>query len=297
MITRLLAIVAALGMVFGAYVYRYGMPGGDGKGADVGPSGDRAGAIVCASELGEDVCDALGDEVTIEPAATTAARLLGARTRADGGVAVWLTPGPWADMVEEGRSGTSLFDDEAVLATTPLVAVVKKGRTPAVCAPSMTWKCLADAVQDPANSVGAEPATSPTGLFTRAGILVGVFGNTAFGSNDFPDAQPTLDAFRARADDAAARGAKDLTRFLTVAPGVPLYLTTRAGAIAGPSVDIVVPEPVISVHATVATAGDQQVDRKAVAKALVAAGWANGRDSASGLPSPGVLLALREAVQ
>jgi hypothetical protein len=200
-------------------------------------------------------------------------------------------------MVEEGRSGTSLFDDQAVLATTPLVAVVKKGRAPAACAPNVTWKCLADGVQDPANSLGAEPAGTPIGLFTRAGILVGFFGNTAFGSNDFPDAQPTLDAFRARTDDAAARGAKDLTRFLTVAPSVPLYLTTRAGAIAGPSVDVVVPEPVISVHATVATAGDQQVDRKAVAKALVAAGWANGRDSATGLPSPGVLVALREAVE
>ena len=300
MVARLLAIVGALGMIFGAYVFRYGMPGDGGDGGDNGSNGegDRAGAVICASELGADVCDAMG-AATVEPAATTADRLVGARNADEANIDTWLTSGPWPAMVDEARSLRSLpplFEEQEVLATTPLVALVKKGKTPAPCATGMTWKCIGEAAQDPVNRLGIEESTRTTGLLVRAGLLVGVFGNADFGSNDFPDAQGTLDAFSARNRDAISRGATDLQRFLISAPDVPLYLTTRAASVASPAVDLSVIAPTINAQATVAsTDGDADLDREQVVEALEAAGWVPGRGGAAGLPSPGVLLALREA--
>jgi hypothetical protein len=296
---RLLAIVAALGMIVGAYVYRYGVPGGGG--GDDGPDGDggaAAGAVVCASELGP-VCDAIPG-ATVESAGTTADRLLSVRNVGEAGVRAWLTPGPWPAMVDEGRSLRSLsplFEEQTVLASTPLVALVKKGKAPAGCGTAVTWACLGQAAQDPVNRIGIEDATRSTGLFVRAGVLVGAFGNADFGSNDFPDAQSTLDAFATRNRDAIARGATDLQRFLVSAPDVPLYLTTRAASVTNPTVDLAVPSPTLNVQAILATTGgDGGVDRDRIVEGLEAAGWVPGRGGAAGLPSPGVLLALREAL-
>lgn len=299
MVSRVLAILAAVGMIAGAYVYRYGIPGGDAEGGGGGTGGADTGEVICASELGP-VCDAI-EGATVEPAGATADRLSDARRASEANVGAWLAPGPWAAMVDEGRSLRSLpplFEEEEVLASTPLVALVKKGKAPASCGGGgITWACLGQAAQDPANRVGIDDATRTTGLLVRAGILVGHFGTADFGSNDFPDAQATIDAFGERNREAVARGAVDLQRFLISSPDVPLFLTTRAASAANASVDVVAIAPGINVLATLAR-GDRGpgLDEDEVGEALAAAGWARGSGDAGELPSPGVLLALREAL-
>ena len=298
MASRILAILAAVGMIAGASVYRYGMPGGDGDGG-TGDDDGRAGALVCAAELGS-VCDALPG-AQVQPAAMTFERLVAARSVAEAGVADWVAPGPWADMVDESRSLKSLpplFEERRVVAATPIVAVVKKGKTPQNCGPSITWTCLADAVDDPINRVGTEPAERPVGLFVRAGILVGRFGGTEFGSNDFGDAQGTLDAFATRNREAVTRGATDLQRFLISAPDVPLFLTTAAAAVESPAVVNLGISPQIDVQVIVASRnGEPGVDVERLVDALEADRWVPVSAGDAGLPSPGVLVALREALQ
>ena len=295
MASRVLAVVAALGMIAGAYVYRYGAPGGDGSGGGSGRDA-AAGAVICASELGP-ACDALPG-ATVERAAETAERLADARTVPEAGVRTWVAPGPWAAMVDEERRLRKLpplFTKDEVVASTPLVALVKKGKTPASCGTAITWQCLGEAAQDPVNRIGVEPS-QPTDLLVRAAVLVGFFGTTEFGSNDFPEAQPVLDAFGARNAEASARGATDLQRFLISAPDVPLYLTNDAAALVNPTVDVVVPTPKIVLQAVASSRADQDVDLGGLRKSLEAAGWSRGGAGGSGLPSPGVLLALREAL-
>jgi hypothetical protein len=105
-----------------------------------------------------------------------------------------------------------------------------------------------------------------------------------------------LDNVEARISEASAKGATDLTRFLRAAPEVSAFLTTRQAASSFPG--IVVPAPPSAIPATLATATgarDSGVDRGKVTKALTEAGWKAGPVAGSGgLPSPGVLLALRE---
>jgi hypothetical protein len=308
-ISRILAVIGALGMVFGAYVFRYGMPGGDGGGTDDGGGGrGDGGALVCAAELGEDVCAALGDGVTVEPAATTAKRLLAARGLGDAGITGWVAPGPWPAMVDSGRSLSSkpaLFAAGARigLSSTPLVAVARKGQLPAGCDP-VAWKCLGDAAQDPTFRLGGDPATTSSGVFVRAAALAGYFGRADYATNDLDEdvgARPWLDNVNGRLAAAAGFGAGSLQSFVLQQGSARAYLTTgatAAGVAGGGQFHVRTPAPAAKVVAafTPAATRGARIDAGAVRKALRAAGWADAQPSATdeGLPSPGVLLALSE---
>lgn len=302
MVARVLAVVAAVAMIVGAVAYRSSR---DSSSTVSAGSPDVRLGVVCASELGA-VCDALSG-ATVEPAAVTADRLLGARSAAEGGVAAWLAPGPWAAMVDAGRRTAALpklFEGRGeVLGRTELVAVVRKGQTPSACVgAAVSWKCLGDAAQEPSFRIGGDPADHAIGLFVRAAALSGFIGNTTFGSNDIEDAAAGwLANVDARLDAAPGFGATSLQQFLVTPGSARAYLTTGAAAATSPSpgVDVVTPTPAAGIEVVLARTtedgGDVSVAK--VTSALRQAKWDAGRLSGDdGLPSPGVLLALREVV-
>lgn len=293
MAARILAFVGAVAMIVGAVAYKYPRGGAGGGGGEV------ATTIVCASELGV-VCDSIPDAL-VEPAGTTTDRLVAARGPTEADVVAWLAPGPWAAMVDDARklaNKGALFTDHEALARTPVVAVAKKDRLPAACAPTASWKCIADAVnQDQRFLVAADSFEAPPGLFVRAAILTGVFGDANYASNDLEQAQDLLANLDARVGQARARNATDLQRFLIQAPDVAAYLTTAASAgAAPPTVTVVIPGPAASVDAVLARSGKlpRAFDRSETERSLRSAGWAGPGTADDGLPSPGVLLALRD---
>ncbi len=292
MFARVLAFVAAVSMVAGAFVYRYGLPGGASGGSRA------AGTVVCASELGP-VCQSIPAAV-VEPAGTTTDRLIAARGPDETELLAWLAPGPWAAMVDDARklaNKPTLFTGFEALGRTPVVAVAKQGRLPPACATTPSWKCLADAVdQDPRLLIGADTPESPSGLFVRAAVLNGFFGDASYASNDLDRAEDLLANLEARVGQARARNATDLQRFLIQAPDVAVYLTTAATAgTPPPTVTVVNPAPATSVDAVLATTGKlpRSFDKQATARSLLSEGWAGPGSGDDGLPSPGVLLALR----
>jgi hypothetical protein len=318
MIARVLAVLAALAMIVGAFVYRYGSPfdGGSGNGHGDGSNGTGSAepAVVCAAELGQDVCDAIdagGRRVVVEPAATTADRLIKARGFGDADVAGWLAPGPWAAMVNEGRrlgSKAVLFNSKGRnLADTPLVAVSRKGQVLPGCDPAaVTWRCIGDASQQPATRIGADPPSSSSRLFLRAAALDGLFGNATWATNDLdappegtPDPNTWLGNLDQRLGQAPGFGAPTLGDFVVKPGSVTVFLTTGAAATGAPasSFDARTPTPAVKIAATYTAAaqGGHQIDTDRAAKALATAGWTVQSGAKNeGLPSPGVLLALRE---
>jgi hypothetical protein len=286
-------------MVFGAFVYRYGMPGGDGTDGGGGAGGPAA--VVCAEELGS-ACDAVPGDVVVEPAAVTAKRLIVARGPDDAEIGGWIAPGPWPAMVDAARRGKpALFGRAQPLASTTLVAVARKGQLPTGCAP-VTWKCLGDAAQDPAFRIGADPATTPIGLFTRAAALGGFFGRPDFATNDLdeqPDARSWYDNLNARLAAAAGFGAGSIERFTQVQGSARVYLTTDAAARSlrgNAQFEVVAPTATARVVTafTPAADGGRRLDTGPVTAALTVAGWTTQGTADEGLPSPGVLLALSE---
>jgi hypothetical protein len=312
-VARALAVIAAVAMIVGAFVYRYGSPF-DGGGSDGGDGGDSPAApVYCAAELGADVCEAVdaGDrEVVTEPASATADRLIKARGFDDADVAGWLAPGPWAQMVDAQRRLASrpvLFASKGRgLADTPLVAVTRKGQPIPGCPAEVDWRCIGDAAQNGSYRIGADANGTSSHLFLRAAALSGLFGNTNWATNDLdappegvPDPTSWLAALDQRLAQAPGFGAPSVGDFVVKPGSVALFLTTGAGATSAPggSFDVRTPAPAATIAATynASDQGGHQIDADEAADALGAAGWTVRPDAKTqGLPSPGVLLALRE---
>lgn len=291
MLARLLASVLAVAMVAGAIAYR--------SSRDAGGGGADKGVIVCARELGR-VCDAVPGAQR-EPASETADRLAGVATRAEADVVAWLAPGPWAAMVDEQRRQAPLFDRSEVLGTTNLVAVIRKGQPITGCESEVTWRCLGDAAQDPAFRIAGAPPDEAYGLFVRAAALGGLLGPDYFINDVEDEALGWLSNLNDRLAAAPRFGATSLQQFLVIPGSARAYLTSAASSAqldAKASADVATPAPVATVGATLVTVKGASVDRKALATALAAAGWEAGPVSGDdGLPSPGVLLALRELLR
>jgi hypothetical protein len=267
-LARALAIIGAIAMVVGAFVFRYGSPfegsGGGGNGGS--DRGSDAAPVYCAEELGADVCDAVdagGREVKVEPAATTADRLIGARTAAEADIAGWLAPGPWPAMVDSQRRLASrpvLFASKGRgLASTPLVAVTRKGQTVPGCPAEPTWRCIGDAAQTGTYRIGADADGTASRLFLRAAALDGLFGNAGWATNDLdsppegvPDPTSWLAALDQRLAQAPGFGAPSVGDFVVKPGSVGLFLTTGAAAKGAPpaSFDVRTPSPAATIAAT-----------------------------------------------
>ena len=301
---RLLAVVAAVGMVAAATLLRDGLDDDDEAGGGDGPV-----VLICATDLAA-ACQALGSAVEVreEDPAVTAAAL------AEGDVAEdvdgWITSTAWLE-VTQGRAPGALGDARA-LATSPAVVATAPGRFEAIsdlCAGEDVWVCLGgNAGEDWADlddgtnaswrelKVGLTDPDLALGLPVLASASAGFFGTTEFSANDSRFSE--FESWLGNLAEPSASGDPDPARTLATRPGT----YSAAGAV-GAVVDQFAPrdvgriEPTVPVAATAAAVavagGDGLPDTDAVREALLDAGWsaADGDDLAPTL-KPGVMAAL-----
>ncbi len=301
--SRLLAVLGAVAMIVAAVAVRSAIddPGGGGSSPGTGP-GPGGGAVVCDRAL----ADACPPSSRTDEAPDTAAQLLGAP--ADRAAPAWVTVGPWPQMVDETRkirSQEPVFSRTTAIASTRLVAVVKKGRL--ACQP-VTWKCIGDAVAAKTLTVAAPDARRSLGLLVRvaavAGFLGGPPGSTADVTED-PGAMSWLGGLETAIADGRQRANTDLAGWISQFPAsTDAFLTTEADATAirgsrvASQVDVVVPEPAVVAQAVVGESGRGGFDSTGLRDRLAAAGWNTAPASgATGLPSPDVLYALGQVVR
>ena len=273
---RVLAALAAAAMVVGAVVIRSQVLEGDER-AGSSSSGRQ---LVCARELPDGVCD---EEADLDD--TIDALLADEPTDFS-----WVAPGPWADAI--AASGGSAFEETEPIAATDLVVVMF--RTPPQCGTGAdTWKCIGEAAA--AGRVAAPSRATATRVLARAAMLGGFIGRTDYAINDLDEVPGALDfiaGVERGIEQARSRQASTLGDFVVRrGASADAFITTAAEAPAT-GAQVAIPEPLARVVATLAS-DDADADR--VRDRLVSKNWtALTTAPETGLPSPGVLLALRE---
>lgn len=237
---RVLALVAAVAMVAGAVVVRARLSGEDvalpGPGGTAieerTPAGDVEGplTLTCPPEL-ETVCTgiqpATGDrpvQVTIEPAADTAATLASATTDTPGAPQAWLVPAPWTEVAGALRDPAAgpVVEPSAtgVLARSPLVLAVWEDRAAALdtaCGEPLDWTCVGEQAgrswTDDLSLDGAAgrvrpahqaPEVGATGLLVLGQAVAAFAGTADLGAQALDD--PTFAGWFAGLEDAVPAG-------------------------------------------------------------------------------------------
>lgn len=303
---RVVAVLAALGLIVGAIFVRRSLDGngdGDGQVTDGKPTTMH---VVCAEEL-RTACEALGFgprfDIDIEDAAVTADKLQ--QEGASDVLDIWAVPHPWPDIIDDARTRAGL---------TPLFAdastVVGSSRLVAVGDPSLDgcdWKCLGERGAGGLR-LGSRPlATSGLGVLTVGAAAAGWFGGPSFATNDF---DPAFDRWLAGFVGATEETANPVTQLLQSRAFFDVALSFEAEA--GPALEnaspdrteglaLLRPAPAASLDAVVVTAPNGLASESddlaaSLQQALAAAGWSHSPTGPNGLPSPGVLIALRDRV-
>ena len=288
MAARLLAFVAAVGMVVASLAVRARLDGGERAAGD-GPEL----RLVCATELAA-ACTALSEEgvrTKVEPAGATADRLSKDGPEGPASLDGWLVASPWPDIVRGARQRAGLetsLDDGPVPARTPLVLTAWKERLDVLarrCAGGqLTWRCWGDTAGQPWATLGGPPSWAQVkpghadvseagGVATLGAATAGFFGRTDLARADLEED----DAYRAwlarleRAVNFRPIGGSPLRDMLVKGP-VDYELVATTEAEAGPLVAssarpdrpvVIYPSPVATVDAVLATAPGTQGDRLA----------------------------------
>ena len=317
---RLVALLVAVGLVVVAVVIRNGIDNGGG-----GASAGGKLHLVCTPEL-ESVCKGLGSDVdvTVQDPGPLADKL--EKATGDPGIDGWLTPGPWAEMVEAARKGAGaekLLAIGSALGRTRVGLAVWPDRLAVMLAAcpnrQIGWKCFGDAVGKgtwtalggPAAwgqiSIGfPDPPNDATGLAALGAATVGYFGKTDLSSTDLDD--PGFRSWlrnlvQANADhpdlgDVLARGPAEAAAVATLdAVGGPIL----AASPRSPKPTLTYPAPVASADVVLGSViSDRGRDLAKLVDArlpdlLHKAGWPVSNGSPTGLPAPDLLDALRSA--
>ena len=320
---RVLALLAAAAMVVGSIAVRDRL---DRREEDR----DNPVRVVCAAELGP-VCDSLRRttaQVTVEPAATTADRL-GRQSADDPGLDGWLVAAPWPEIVDGRRQRASLLplftDGAATLARSPLVLVVSRALADSLrsrCGGAVGWKCLGEA----AGAGQAKPGHADPGADALGTLIVGqataaYFGRTDVSSFDLDDAEFArwLRALERAAPPLASGGSAlgemlgtNFAAYDAVGTIEAEAAPTLAGSAVRERVVLLYPEPMATADVVLAGTGTAGRRIRDVAggdttrRALADAGFrVEGVTRATqpplpatnGLPSPGLLDALRSRAQ
>lgn len=209
--SRLLALVAAVALVAGAFVLRERLDERtSAPGSADGESTAGAQTLVCAADL-RAACDMLEEEgitVRIEPAGQTVEALVADPTAAPD---LWLVPQPWPEIarIESGSDVPADEDVSEVLAISPLVFAGFTERLEtlesAACGGELTWRCLGEQAGTPWAALGLEdagtavvrpghldPTSSATGLLVLGSAVASFAGQTDLNRNDL-----NADAFAA----------------------------------------------------------------------------------------------------
>ena len=332
MVKRVLALVAAVAMVAGAYAFRSGAS--DGDGITLAGGGEPADVLRlhCATELAG-ACELLeaADE-RVEVVVSAPGRSADALLRGDLAADVWLAPQPWVEIVrllDEGGP-ERLRASSGVLARSPLVLGAFGDDDLAGCGGDpVGWRCLGDAAAG--LRPGIQGLDDTEGLFTLAQAGTAFFGREGYATNDFevppPDGGPPFVDWAGALRRAVPRSTfgTPLETMLSTstatydfaasieAVSVPAIRGTRQEG----SLRVLYPAPMAVVHVVAAAVagGDERASAELVdllggadgRSALARAGWrVDGEEVApglapevelgpeDGLPEPGVLAALRD---
>ncbi len=330
---RLLAAVAAIALIGGAWWIRQNVIEGD----DGGDAGGQL-RLLCGTEL-EQACRRLadGDEsimLRVEPEGTTADRLSSADAEVD--FDAWLAAGPWAQIVADNRrvaglEGDVLGDTGAVLGRSPVTVVGPRERVAALashCGGTLTWVCLGDSSGQQWASVGGQaawgtvkaglaPPDGGAGLVALDQAVADRTDRTDWDALDLQDAEPWLSQLVGVASVDPDPLNVQLTRPGSFSFSAPLEQASGprlAQAANGGQYSLLYPEPMVTADVTLTAAAGQDVDdlldrlgADRVGDELAADGWqVDGRTPARGvgsgpalpsgsqLTSAGALQALRE---
>jgi hypothetical protein len=290
-VKRAAAVVVALALILGAMAFRRAR---EDDGRPSAAPGGRASQIVCAEEL-RDACDSLGVVVKIEDASRTAAALSGSGAPA---IDIWMVADPWPGIVDDARVRAGLeplFDDASIerVGRSRLGVLGLEGLA------DCDWRCIGDRAGAGDLRVGSRAATSGVGVLHIGALAAGWFDKPDFAANDFDGA---FTSWITAAADALSVDEDPATRLLQSRAFFDAALSFEAEA--APALDaasddrsaglaLLYPAPVTYLDALVVDVGgtaNELADR--VAAALLERGWSAPDDTPTGLPRPGVMIAL-----
>jgi hypothetical protein len=284
-VTRVLALVVAVGLIVGAVFLRSAF---DDDEAATATGEDGPVRVVCATELAAACAEVDGD---VEDAARTASRLIG---EAQPDLDVWVAPAPWPAMVDDARTRAgrdALFDDATVVARSPITIVA--GGDPGDCG----WRCIGDGT----DTLGMPSPDAGFGLLVLGAAATDWFGTADFAANDFDPAFRswiTGLADRIVVTDDPVRRILQSRAFFDLAVSYEASARSTLDAASADRKDglsLQYPHPMTFLDATVAAVGGVGTSiTDAAGDALLANGWTAPASTPTGLPRPGVLLALQE---
>jgi hypothetical protein len=294
-VKRFLAIAASIVMVTVALVIRSSIDD-DGSSA-TGSSGPIT--IACVTELEAQCRELSGVTVRVEDAAITAKAIAAGKAKIDG----WVTFDPWPEIVDLLAQRDATGDSVRVAASQIVIAMVQE-RADAfapTCGGTIDWKCLGDAIGRQWTDVGGKPEwamvkagipplVSGLGLLIFGNAAAGYFGRTDFATNDFDDA---FAGWRSRVTTTPASFDDFILKFPAAFSAVGTTEVEIAGKGARPVAQIV-PMPSGSAIAMLTSVDSKRALSLAngLTRLLRESGWGSALPQTTGLPNPGVLLAL-----
>lgn len=321
-LARLLAIVAAVALVGGAFALRGALSGDDDEGVASGPgSTEPAGdpdapiRVICDEDLGDAACDAIKrldgvDELKV----MTASKALGedALGAEDPQYDVWVTLDPWPQILDVAREvddlGPVASDETIALATSAPAILANAAGTS--CEDPVKWACLADEAAA-GDDIGMASLDSAWGPLLLGDAAAGLLDTADFSIRD-AQSDPTRSQLSGLLDSAPPGSLEDQARLVT-RPGQYDALATTSGLAErtaatvqagqqGLTVRSLGPEASIGVvMAPIGPNGAAAVDRltegatdQTVSDALAVAGWSGPPGPTTGLPAPDLLYALNE---
>ncbi len=168
MVARILALVAAVGLVAGAVALRGAIEGDDAS------AGDDARIAIWCDPLLADACTSAADGAEVEMIEPGDAFKRLADPQNDGPApSLWVTAGDWPAALAAANPNTEIptFGAATPAASSPLVAAAKGANLALIdsaCGQKVTWTCLAESAGRQATDLGG---SAPLGEF-RLGHVV-----------------------------------------------------------------------------------------------------------------------------
>ena len=168
MVARILALVAAVGLVAGAVALRGAIEGDDAS------AGDDARIAIWCDPLLADACTSAADGAEVEMIEPGDAFKRLADPQNDGPApSLWVTAGDWPAALAAANPNTEIptFGAATPAASSPLVVAAKGANLALIdsaCGQKVTWTCLAESAGRQATDLGG---SAPLGEF-RLGHVV-----------------------------------------------------------------------------------------------------------------------------